>query len=307
MARIICRDPDNPNNFIIFTEGRADIYRDVNGAARLFSPLQQIHVSTIKADGSANPLSGRYDSAPALFIAPSSLKTYDGECRYINQSAEVGDVFVNSQGDGKYGGGVSGGTKLKIPAASSVFYPVYDAREQIYNMASYSADKELVPNFGQRTYGPYHVPGITWAKSALTGAIIGHYTCIAGYGVPPHDAMIRETDITFSVGISSGTSEPSSWGTTTQRATAYNSVVPTFAMEAETSGSGNYLWFRVALSVPTQNYTHLLDRDGYYGEYTWTGPYPVAGFISYGIAGANVSYGETTLSSGGAALAVEVG
>lgn len=307
MARIMCIDPENSNNFLILTEGKAEIYRDVNGVARLFSPLQQIRAGTMAADGNAHSLSGRYDSKPAVFVVPSGLKTYDGTCRYIGQQAEVGDVFVNSLGDGKYEAGVTGGTKLKIPAAQNVFYPVYDAREQIYNLGTTGVGTELVASFGQRTYGPYYIPGLTRAKSALTGVILGQYTCSSGWSFPPHDAMIRETDITFSVGISQGTAAPSSWATATLRA-PYIDTVPAFVVEAEATGSGNYLWFRVALSIPTMNYTHLLDREFITDlEYTWTGPYPVAGFISYGIAGANVTYGGTELSSGGSVSMVEVG
>ena len=305
MARIQCIDPDDRNNFIILTEGKAEVYRDVNGVSRLFSPLQQICAGVHPADGAAHPLAGRYERPPALFVSPRNIQTYDGACRYLNQQMELGDSFLNALSGGRYEAGLTGGAKLKTRAASNVFYPVYDAREQIYN-SSFTGGTDLVANFGQRTYGPYHIPGITYARSALTGVVVGRYTAIAGYGQAPAEAMVDETDLTFSVGISPGTQAPSSWGSSVVRA-PYAGVVPTFAVEAAVSGAGNYLWFRVALSRPTPYFTHLADRDGYYGTMTTVGPYPISGFISYGIAGANVSYGETTLASGGEVAVVEVG
>lgn len=309
MSYVMCKDPENENNYLILANGKAEIYRDVGGEAKLFSPLQQIRAWAMSADGGSYELAGRYDSPPAVFAAPNGVKTYDGGFRYFDQKVEFGDISITSLGDGKYAAAVTGGVTLSIPAGENVFYPITDMYEQQYSLAASIGTPPgnyVVAEFGTKTYGPYYIPGLTWAKSALSGAVMGEYTAAVGYGAGIYDAMIRETDITFSIGISSGTSAPSSWGSQTIRA-PYASSVPTFVMEAETSGSGNYLWFRVSLSIPTQNFTHIDDTSAGYGRLPAVGPYPLSGFLSFSVAGANVTRGAQTASSGGNVTVVEVG
>jgi len=276
MARIICYDPENHNNCIVLSEGAAGIYRDVDGKSQLFTPLQQSHINVLSANGEAAVLEGRYDNEPKVFLSPSNLQTYCKDAKWCNQKLVVGDAKLNALGNGKYSLAVENGISLSTIASNGAFYPVCINGEQYFLNSDRTAfvDQTAV-------LGPYHIPGLTYAKAVLSG----------------YSELYGLTTV-FGVGITASTSQPSSWGTATRVTANSTSVLNLsyFTLEAAQSGSGNYLWFLVQSSL-----AHVNDNDFFNFLYDAT--------LDYSISGAYVNYSDQQIASSSDANAVvlEVG
>lgn len=109
-----CTDPDNPNKYILLTEGDIKFYEDISGSPTLAAALTQINIYDIAAGGSITS-EQRYrgdPDPPQVYVEPKRLRTFDYGGISMDQRIEINDPsVVHSPSTGKCQITVSGGLR----------------------------------------------------------------------------------------------------------------------------------------------------------------------------------------------------
>lgn len=116
-----CTDPDNPNKYILLTEGDIRFYEDVGGVPTPAAALTQINIYDITSGGSLTP-GQRYTGdpePPQVYLEPKRLRTFDYGGLAMDQRIEIdAPTVVHSPSTGKCQITVNGG--LRAAAGSAV-------------------------------------------------------------------------------------------------------------------------------------------------------------------------------------------
>lgn len=220
-----CVDPDDPNKFVLISEGDIIFYENINGSPTPVTSITQANLYDLEA-GSTITLDERYLEAPEVFVQPRNIRTFDINASGIDQSIEIDEPVVTAlaSGDGKYQVSVSGGLK-----GSSAGYTAV-APLEIY-----------------RTNSDDENP--TWAVpvSGITGATV--YAYASGYfkNYGSSYSTFYGINYTFRVGIGVYQSGPDYWGTATTG--SYSGASRVQVIASASGNAGNYLHISGSLSA----------------------------------------------------------
>lgn len=211
-----CTDPNNPNKYILLTEGDIKFYEDISGSPTLAAALTQINIYDITAGGSITS-EQRYrgdPDPPQVYVEPKRLRTFDYGGISMDQRIEINDPsVVHSPSTGKCQITVSGGLRAAQGSAMAV-----------------------APLSGYRTNTDDENP--TWAvpASGLSAATV--YGCITNWFVIHNDA--NNYGVSYSLNVGIGTSAGANyWGA---GASGSFSDGQTHFVQASVSGAvGDYL------------------------------------------------------------------
>ena len=111
-----CTDPDNPNKYILLTEGDIRFYEDVGGVPTPAAALTQINIYDIASGGSLTP-GQRYTGdpePPQVYLEPKRLRTFDYGGLAMDQRIEIdAPTVVHSPSTGKCQITVNGGRQRR--------------------------------------------------------------------------------------------------------------------------------------------------------------------------------------------------
>lgn len=215
-----CTDPNDPNKYILLSEGDISFYENIGGVPTLTTALTQINIYDIASGGSLIP-GQRYRGTPdppQVYIEPKKLRTFDYGGISMDQQIEIGDPTVShSAATGKCQVSVSGG--LRSVAGGVV---------------------AVAPLSGYRTNSDDDNP--TWMVPVSGIAAATVYGYITNWMPGGDDVSKYGISYSFSAGIGSTSAGADYWGA---GASGSFSDGATHLIQTSVSGTaGNYLYIR---------------------------------------------------------------
>lgn len=211
-----CTDPDNPNKYILLTEGDIRFYEDVGGVPTPAAALTQINIYDIASGGSLTP-GQRYTGdpePPQVYLEPKRLRTFDYGGLAMDQRIEIdAPTVVHSPSTGKCQITVNGG--LRAAAGSAV---------------------AVAPLSAYRTNTDELNPAWVVPVSGISGATV--YGFITNW-IASGDYNKYGIRYTLNVGIGATSAGADYWGASASGSFSDGATHP---IQASVSGtSGNYL------------------------------------------------------------------
>lgn len=232
MAYLRCLDSNDPGNYLVMENGMIGVYRTVDGASRLFTPLTQMNTLLLQG-GETSTIPGRYEELPKVFAHPSGMTVYNGGAYGVDQQIAVTNPTISKVGSKQYNI-VAPEVTLSSVASSNQFIPIdFWYRNILENTQGTN-----------KTWGPIYVPGVT---GITVGAQI-QFSQTKGKGYYYEYFMYYATT-TFKVGISWTPTGTITWGTPVSATLSGGTT-----LYASVSSPGNYIWMNITASSLSSTY-----------------------------------------------------
>jgi len=269
-----CTDPNNVNNFIVLSQGKIGIYKDVAGAARLFTPLKKLGSGTVQS-GQTQELPGYWEDL-SVFLFPSKVKTFDGQAQGISQKIVITDPSLS----------LVSGESNRYRLSTNVYHRSAPDSCGIPEQPSMRATSTSPREY---TFGPFYCPGITSATAIFS--VLDYNMYYEGAG----DYYCYNRQVNVKMGTSDSYSGTYYYDSTiTNNTRSFNAR--NFNISGSWSTARNYLKIHV----------YAYNTGGTYSVY-WKNTPSLSNPHHSDVLGLKITTGERYISAGGSCNFVAVG